>query len=357
MVTVERELASASVRSPNGLRLPDGTVSMTVERGHLHGGALRRGGPSAGHQDRNRAKRLVSAEPSDAQCDRRGSRTGPRRTAICPDRRRTGIHSRTRHLVDPAAPSPGIHGSAEPRRSRRGSRCCRQTPEIFHMIFGPAAHSSATPCANSGDVYWFANMAWDGETTRERLGVSFNRGVEEHVDRSRGGGCGSGARHHQRRRPTKLAARSPCTTCRSCRSWHGDSMVIIGDAAHATSPSSGQGASMAIEDAIVPGEVSPRLRWRQRRRSPPMSVCGGHASSAWCALFSARRAAARPSGDGRALVSGSACCRSHSGCSPAGVLMRGYADITSTGASEWSDGIRDRSERKCKAHREGSNVT
>jgi len=28
-------------------------------------------------------------------------------------------------------------------------------------------------------------------------------------------------------------------------------MVIIGDAAHATSPSSGQGASMAIEDALV----------------------------------------------------------------------------------------------------------
>ena len=28
-------------------------------------------------------------------------------------------------------------------------------------------------------------------------------------------------------------------------------MVIVGDAAHATSPSSGQGASMAIEDAVV----------------------------------------------------------------------------------------------------------
>jgi FAD-dependent urate hydroxylase len=28
-------------------------------------------------------------------------------------------------------------------------------------------------------------------------------------------------------------------------------MVIIGDAAHATAPSSGQGASMAIEDAVV----------------------------------------------------------------------------------------------------------
>ena len=33
--------------------------------------------------------------------------------------------------------------------------------------------------------------------------------------------------------------------------WHRDSMVIIGDAAHATSPSSGQGASLAIENAIV----------------------------------------------------------------------------------------------------------
>ncbi|MEV5298946.1 FAD-dependent monooxygenase [Amycolatopsis methanolica] len=28
-------------------------------------------------------------------------------------------------------------------------------------------------------------------------------------------------------------------------------MIIVGDAAHATSPASGQGASMAIEDAVV----------------------------------------------------------------------------------------------------------
>jgi 2-polyprenyl-6-methoxyphenol hydroxylase-like FAD-dependent oxidoreductase len=33
--------------------------------------------------------------------------------------------------------------------------------------------------------------------------------------------------------------------------WHRGPMVIIGDAAHAPAPSSGQGASMAIEDAIV----------------------------------------------------------------------------------------------------------
>ena len=33
--------------------------------------------------------------------------------------------------------------------------------------------------------------------------------------------------------------------------WHNRRMVLIGDAVHATSPSSGQGASMAIEDAVV----------------------------------------------------------------------------------------------------------
>jgi len=34
-------------------------------------------------------------------------------------------------------------------------------------------------------------------------------------------------------------------------------MIVIGDAAHATAPSSGQGASMAVEDAVV---LARRLR-------------------------------------------------------------------------------------------------
>ena len=33
--------------------------------------------------------------------------------------------------------------------------------------------------------------------------------------------------------------------------WHRGPVVLIGDAAHAISPSSGQGASMALEDAMV----------------------------------------------------------------------------------------------------------
>lgn len=37
----------------------------------------------------------------------------------------------------------------------------------------------------------------------------------------------------------------------SVPTWHGDRVVIIGDAAHAVSPSAGQGASMAIEDGVI----------------------------------------------------------------------------------------------------------
>ena len=33
--------------------------------------------------------------------------------------------------------------------------------------------------------------------------------------------------------------------------WHRGRMLVVGDAAHAPSPSSGQGASLAIEDAVV----------------------------------------------------------------------------------------------------------
>jgi 2-polyprenyl-6-methoxyphenol hydroxylase-like FAD-dependent oxidoreductase len=36
--------------------------------------------------------------------------------------------------------------------------------------------------------------------------------------------------------------------------WHNDTMTVIGDAAHATSPSTAQGASRALEDAGVLGQ-------------------------------------------------------------------------------------------------------
>ncbi|MGO8981401.1 MAG: FAD-dependent oxidoreductase, partial [Streptosporangiaceae bacterium] len=45
-------------------------------------------------------------------------------------------------------------------------------------------------------------------------------------------------------------AASPVHTLPQLPRWHDDRMIVIGDAAHAPSPSSGQGASLSIEDAV-----------------------------------------------------------------------------------------------------------
>ena len=51
--------------------------------------------------------------------------------------------------------------------------------------------------------------------------------------------------------------------------WHRGRMVLIGDAAHATSPHCGQGAAQAIEDGIVldPGAAATDACQRRSRRS------------------------------------------------------------------------------------------
>ena len=66
----------------------------------------------------------------------------------------------------------------------------------------------------------------------------------------------------------------------SVPTWHRGSMIVIGDAAHATAPSSGQGASMAIEDAVVLARCLRDLPEIPHAHSPPTS---GYAASGWSA--------------------------------------------------------------------------
>ena len=227
----------------NGLELPDGTVSITVERGHLHG-ALRREALRRGIRIET-GRRLVSAEPSPGGVLARFADGTEAHANLLVGS--DGIHSRIRQLVDPNAPSPRYTGQLS-LGGRARLETLRPTPRTFHMIFGRRGFFGYS-VRDHGDVYWFANMAWDGETTSERLGAVSPAEWKRNLLDLFADDAGP-ARDIISATADELAA-FPVYDMPVVPTWHRDSMVIIGDAAHATSPSSGQGASLAIEDAIV----------------------------------------------------------------------------------------------------------
>jgi FAD-dependent urate hydroxylase len=227
----------------NGIRLPDGTVSMTVERGHLHA-ALGRQAVQRGIRIEH-GKRLVSAGPSNGGVSARfeDGTEAHGDFLIGAD----GLHSRIRHLLDREAPSPRFTGQLSlGGRARLAS--LSPTPDVFHMIFGRRAFFGYS-VREHGDVYWFANMAWNGGTAREALGtIPVTEWKRKLIDLFRDD---QGPARDVIDRTRHEVGVFPIYDLPAVPTWHRDSMVIVGDAAHATSPASGQGASLAIEDAIV----------------------------------------------------------------------------------------------------------
>ena len=72
----------------------------------------------------------------------------------------------------------------------------------------------------------------------------------------------------------EVMATSPVHAIPHLPTWHTERMIVIGDAAHAASPTSGQGASLSIEDAVVlakslrdmPGPLAAFASFEQERR-------------------------------------------------------------------------------------------
>ena len=223
----------------NGMALADGTTSITIRRGSLHR-ALRDEAIRRGIRIEH-GKRLADAEsaPQGVIARFEDGTEARGRILIGAD----GIHSCVRQILDPAAPRPRYTGllsiggfaqvpSLEP------------TPDTFHMIFGKRSFFGYT-VRPSGEVYWFANLSWreqqlpaiSPEDWKTRLPDVFAEDAGpalEILNRTR----------------QELAA-YPIYDMPPIPTWYRGAMVIIGDAAHATSPSSGQGASLAIEDAVV----------------------------------------------------------------------------------------------------------
>ncbi|RRB02525.1 FAD-dependent oxidoreductase [Larkinella rosea] len=158
-----------------------------------------------------------------------------------------GIHSRTRQLIFPNAPQPTYTGMVDCGGFAQLPSGL-STSGAMQMIFGKKAFFGyiAKP---DGEVYWFSNVAWPKEPKRNELNA-----ISADEWRQR-------LLHNHSSDPAHLLeiiestpgeiGKWPVYDMPSLPTWHKGLVCLIGDAAHATSPHSGQGASMALEDAAV----------------------------------------------------------------------------------------------------------
>jgi 2-polyprenyl-6-methoxyphenol hydroxylase-like FAD-dependent oxidoreductase len=158
-----------------------------------------------------------------------------------------GLRSRTRTLIDPAAPAARHVGLLNTGGQARGLRL-KAEPGAAHFVFGRRCFFGWLLHPN-GDVWWFANPATKQEPSRAELAAldpdRWRQQLNDLFADDAGPMLDIIAATDQIIPPwnTYDFPRVP--------TWHDDRMLIIGDAAHATSPSAGQGASMAMEDAVV----------------------------------------------------------------------------------------------------------
>jgi FAD-dependent urate hydroxylase len=228
-----------------GLTLPDGTTSHTLKRADLYQAlyqeAARRG------IDVQHGKRLTAAEPTgngvravfddgtDAAAD----------VLIGTD----GIHSTVRKLIDPTAPAPTYIGLINLGGYARGVEVDAE-PGSYTMIFGKRAFFGYV-LAPSGEVWWFANIPRRDEPARGEAEAITAAQWQARLAALYAADAGPAARLVEASDTAGISKASPIHSIPHLPLWHNDRMIVIGDAAHAPTPTSGQGASLSIEDAIV----------------------------------------------------------------------------------------------------------
>jgi 2-polyprenyl-6-methoxyphenol hydroxylase-like FAD-dependent oxidoreductase len=227
----------------NGGVLADGTVSHTIRRARLYQ-ALDDEAAARGIRVEH-GRRLVGAEPTPgggvtATFADGGTATGDLLVGA------DGVHSVTRRLLDPAAPEGRYVGLVNFGGYTPGAGDGVE-PGAWHMIFGRRAFFGYVADPAGGTV-WFANVPRPAVTPAERAATSadqWRRGLVELFS----GDAGPAVRLIEAGE-LELAADNT-HDLQTVPTWHRGPMVIVGDAAHAPSPTSGQGASMAAEDGVV----------------------------------------------------------------------------------------------------------
>jgi 2-polyprenyl-6-methoxyphenol hydroxylase-like FAD-dependent oxidoreductase len=159
-----------------------------------------------------------------------------------------GIRSTVRTLIDPASPHPrytGLLGFG----GRTRHTGLPATDGRMHMIFGKRAFFGYG-VADDSSCGWFANLPRAAPLTlaqaRDIGPRRWLRLLDEAFARDRGPALDV----VRGTDPADLVIVGALEDLPTIPRWSRGRMVLVGDAAHATSPSSGQGASLAAESAV-----------------------------------------------------------------------------------------------------------
>jgi 2-polyprenyl-6-methoxyphenol hydroxylase-like FAD-dependent oxidoreductase len=230
-------------KTPTGHALPDGTVSQTIKRAELYH-VLREQVQARGIEIEY-GKRLIAAEGTDegVRASFSDGSVAVADVLVGCD----GIGSTARKLIDARAPDPRYEGILTTGGYARGVRVDSE-PGSYEMIFGKGAFFGYAQ-APEGEVWWFANVPSREEPSRGELeaigGEERRRRLFELFSEDAGPACAVIDA------TAEIMPLSPIYTVPHLPSWHRGRMIVIGDAAHAPSPTSGQGASLSIEDAAM----------------------------------------------------------------------------------------------------------
>jgi 2-polyprenyl-6-methoxyphenol hydroxylase-like FAD-dependent oxidoreductase len=157
-----------------------------------------------------------------------------------------GIRSTVRALIDPSAPGPAYAGVLSFGASVRGSGVPAKS-ERMYFAFGKAFLGYwQTP---QDDIVWFGSLPHpEPMTAAAARAVPAAEWLARLRELYAGHVPGEVLLGHTD--PEQLIVVGPMEFMPSMRNWHRGRMVLVGDAVHAPSSSSGQGASQAIESAV-----------------------------------------------------------------------------------------------------------
>src|SRR6266567_8179094 len=158
-----------------------------------------------------------------------------------------GVHSRTRQLIHPDAPAPHYTGLMSAGGFAPHSSFA-PTPDTMHFIFGKRAFFGYH-ISSSGELYWFVNCSQKEAPARGEVDMIVSDAWQERLlDLFRGD---LPLIFELIRATQSTIIGYPIYDIVTQPTWHQGPVVLVGDAIHAVSPQAGQGASLAVEDAMV----------------------------------------------------------------------------------------------------------